>query len=169
MHGLRHFCSFTKDVHSFLSLLFFYCLWGGTYVTRYCDHFWPIVQPQMIDEGYCGAIGGMKIGRGNRSTRRKPTPAPFCPPQIPLDQNRARTRPAAVGSQRLTAWAMARPWGVVTLIGEITKQQKWSVMPRLRETLRKKRVCSRALISVGCIPLVIFTSTDGKRKTLVWP
>jgi hypothetical protein len=40
----------------------------------------------MIDEGDCGAIGGMKIGRGNRSNRRKPAPAPFCPPQIPFDQ-----------------------------------------------------------------------------------
>jgi hypothetical protein len=40
----------------------------------------------MIDEGDCGAIGGMKIGRGNRSTRRKPAPAPLCPPQIPLIQ-----------------------------------------------------------------------------------
>jgi hypothetical protein len=84
-------------------------LWGGTCVTRYCGHFWPIVQPQMIDEGDCGAIGGMKIGRGKRSTRIIPAPAPFCPPQIPLDQTRARTRAAAVGSQRLTAWAMARP------------------------------------------------------------
>jgi hypothetical protein len=28
----------------------------------------------MIDEGDCGATGGMKIGRGNRSTRRKPVP-----------------------------------------------------------------------------------------------
>jgi hypothetical protein len=35
-------------------------------------------KPQMIDEGDCGAIGGMKIGRGNRSTRRKPAPAPLC-------------------------------------------------------------------------------------------
>jgi hypothetical protein len=26
----------------------------------------------MIDEDDCGAIGGMKIDRGNRSTRRKP-------------------------------------------------------------------------------------------------
>jgi hypothetical protein len=43
---------------------------GGTYVTRYCGHFWPIVQPQMIDEGDYGAIGGIKIGRGNGSTRR---------------------------------------------------------------------------------------------------
>jgi hypothetical protein len=37
----------------------------------------------MIGEGDCGEIGGMKIGKGNRSTRRKPAPAPLCPPQIP--------------------------------------------------------------------------------------
>jgi hypothetical protein len=52
---------------------------------------------------YDGEFGGMKIGRGNRSTRRKPAPAPLCPPQILLDQTRARTRAAAVGNQRLTA------------------------------------------------------------------
>jgi hypothetical protein len=57
----------------------------------------------MIGEGDCGAIGGMKIGRGNRSTRRKPAPAPLCLPQILLDHTRDRTRAAAVGSQRLTA------------------------------------------------------------------
>jgi hypothetical protein len=45
----------------------------------------------------------------NRSTRRKPAPAPLSPPQIPLDQTRPRSRPAAVGSQRLTSWAMERP------------------------------------------------------------
>jgi hypothetical protein len=62
---------------------------------------WPIVPaPGDYDEG---EFGGMNIGRGNRSTRRKPAPAPLCPPQIPLDQTRARTRAAAVGSQRLTA------------------------------------------------------------------
>jgi hypothetical protein len=60
-------------------------------------------RPQMIDEGDCGAIVGMKIGRGNRNTRRKPAPASLCPPQIPQDQTRALTRAAAVGSQRLTA------------------------------------------------------------------
>jgi hypothetical protein len=37
----------------------------------------------MIGDGDCGEIGGMKIGKGNRSTRRKPAPAPLCPPQIP--------------------------------------------------------------------------------------
>jgi hypothetical protein len=36
-----------------------------------------LYQLQMIGEGDCGAIGGMKIGRGNRSTRRKPAPAPL--------------------------------------------------------------------------------------------
>jgi hypothetical protein len=39
---------------------------------------WPIVPaPGDYDEG---EFGGMKIGRGNRSTRRKPAPAPLCPP-----------------------------------------------------------------------------------------
>jgi hypothetical protein len=37
------------------------------------------------------AIGGMKFGRGNRSTRRKPTPAPLCPPPNPTWQTRSRT------------------------------------------------------------------------------
>jgi hypothetical protein len=30
-----------------------------------------------------GEIGGMMIGKENRSTRRKPTPVPLCSPQIP--------------------------------------------------------------------------------------
>jgi hypothetical protein len=33
-----------------------------------------------------GEFGGMKNDRGNRSTWRKPAPAPIFPPQIPLDQ-----------------------------------------------------------------------------------
>jgi hypothetical protein len=48
-----------------------------------------------------GAVGGM-IGRGNRSTRRKPAPVPFCSPQIPHELKRDRTRVTAVGSQRLS-------------------------------------------------------------------
>ena len=57
----------------------------------------------MIGAGDCGAIGGMKIGGGNRSNRRKLAPAPLRPPQIPLDQTRDRNRAAVMGSQRLTA------------------------------------------------------------------
>jgi hypothetical protein len=67
-----------------------------------------LYQPQMIDDGDCGAIGGLKIGRGNRSTRRKAAPVPLFPPQIPYDLTRARTWTAAVGSYRLTTWAMER-------------------------------------------------------------
>jgi hypothetical protein len=37
---------------------------------------WPTVPaPGDCDDG---EFGRMKIGRGNRSTRRKPAPAPFC-------------------------------------------------------------------------------------------
>jgi hypothetical protein len=61
-----------------------------------------LYQPQMIDDGDCGAIGGMKISRGNRSTRRKPAPVPLRPPQIPHDLTLTRTWAAGVGSQRLT-------------------------------------------------------------------
>jgi hypothetical protein len=57
-----------------------------------------LYQPQMIDDSDCGAIDGMKIGKGNRSTRRKRAPMPLCPPQTPHDLTRARTRVAAVGS-----------------------------------------------------------------------
>jgi hypothetical protein len=52
-----------------------------------------------------GEICGM-IGRGNRSTRRKPAPVPLCPLQTP-HAARTRTWATAVGSQRLTTWAMA--------------------------------------------------------------
>jgi hypothetical protein len=74
---------------------------------------WPLFgllyQPQMLHDYERGAVGGMWIGRGNRSTRRKPAPVPFCPPQIPHDPTRARIWAAAVGAWWLTAWAMARP------------------------------------------------------------
>jgi hypothetical protein len=68
----------------------------------------PIVPaPSNYDDG---EIGGMMIGRGNRSTRRKPAPVPLCPPQTPHAAP-TRTQAAAVGSQRppaTTASATAR-------------------------------------------------------------
>jgi hypothetical protein len=82
--------------------------WSPIGSTRHCGLQWPIV-PATGDYGDYddGEIGGM-IGRGNRSTRRKPAPVLLCPPQTP-HAARKRTRAAAVGSQRLTAWATARP------------------------------------------------------------
>jgi hypothetical protein len=53
----------------------------------------PIVQaPADYDDG---EIGGMMIGRGNRSSRRKRAPVPLCPPQNP-HAARTRTRAAVV-------------------------------------------------------------------------
>jgi hypothetical protein len=101
------------NVRSFLqspvssTLFFYYYWWDGTKSLGTAATSGLLYKPQMIDEGDYGAIGGMKIGRENRSTRRKPAPAPLCPPQIPHDLTRARTRAAAVGSRWLTAWGMA--------------------------------------------------------------
>jgi hypothetical protein len=67
-----------------------------------------LYQPWMKDDE-CGAVGGIRIGRGNRSTRRKRSPVPICPSQIPHDLTWARTWAATVGSRRLTTWAMAWP------------------------------------------------------------
>jgi hypothetical protein len=41
----------------------------------------------MIDDDECEAVDGMRIGRGNRNTLRKPASVPLCPPQIPHDLN----------------------------------------------------------------------------------
>jgi hypothetical protein len=46
----------------------------------------------MIHEGECGAVGGMRIGRGNRSTEIKSAPVPLWPPQIAHNLTWAGTR-----------------------------------------------------------------------------
>jgi hypothetical protein len=73
------------DRFSFVAEIFFFliCLkWGvesklgplGTAII-YC-----LIVPAPGDCGDGELFGGMKIGRGNRSTRRKPAPALLCPP-----------------------------------------------------------------------------------------
>jgi hypothetical protein len=52
---------------------------------------------------------GLKLTRENRNTRGNPVPVPLCPPQTPRGLARDRTRASALGSRRLTAWAMAQP------------------------------------------------------------
>jgi hypothetical protein len=67
---------------------------------------WSIV-PVPGDEN--GVFDGMKIGRGNQSTREKPAPAPLCAPEIKHGLTWDRTRAAAVETRQLTTWATARP------------------------------------------------------------
>jgi hypothetical protein len=86
--------------------------WDRVHLVRR-PHIGVLYQPLMIDDE-CGAVCAVKIGRGNRRTRRKPAPVPLCPPQIPHDLTWARTWAAAVGSRLLTAWAMSRSTRVVT-------------------------------------------------------
>jgi hypothetical protein len=51
----------------------------GPYKPQYCGHIGLLCIPRMIREGDCGVIGGANDDcRGNRSTRRKPAPAPLC-------------------------------------------------------------------------------------------
>jgi hypothetical protein len=49
----------------------------------------------MMDDEY-GAVGGMRIGKGNRSTPRKPGPVPLRLPQTAHDMTWARIRAVAV-------------------------------------------------------------------------
>jgi hypothetical protein len=68
-----------------------------------------LYQLRMIDDE-CRGVHGMRIGRGNRSTRREPVPVPLCPPQIPRDLTWDRTQAVAVGMPWLIAWAYGTAW-----------------------------------------------------------
>jgi hypothetical protein len=56
---------------------------------------WPIV-PVPDDNDECGAVDGMGIGKGNRSTQKKQDPMSICPSQIPHGMTRVGTRAAEV-------------------------------------------------------------------------
>jgi hypothetical protein len=62
---------------------FFLISVGGLWVLRPLTGL--LYQPRTIGDGDCGEIGKMKIGRGNRRTRRKLAPVPLCPQQISYD------------------------------------------------------------------------------------
>jgi hypothetical protein len=71
-----------------------------------------LYQPQKIgDDDECAEVGGIRICRGNRTTRRKPAPLSHFPPRIPRDLTCAGTRAAAVGSRRPPKRADAVPRG----------------------------------------------------------
>jgi hypothetical protein len=80
-----------------------------------------LYQPQMIGDGECGAIGGMRVGRGNRSTRRKPVRA-------------------TVRNRRLTAWAIAQPL-VGTYISHFIWQRRGRVVSAVRCNVKAFKLC----------------------------
>jgi hypothetical protein len=62
-----------------------------------------LYQLRMIDDE-CGAVGGLRIGRGNRSTRRKPAPSATLSTTNPTWPDPGLER----GPPQWEAWAMAR-------------------------------------------------------------
>jgi hypothetical protein len=60
-----------------------------------------LYQLRMIDEDECGAVSGMRISRGNRSTRRKPAPV-LLSTTNPTWHDLVTNPAAAVGKRRLT-------------------------------------------------------------------
>jgi hypothetical protein len=75
----------------------FVSLWGGVEWSGTETTTGLLYQSRMMDDDECGAVGRM-IGKGNRSTSRKPTLVPLCPSQIPHNVTRARTWAAVFGS-----------------------------------------------------------------------
>jgi hypothetical protein len=64
--------------------------------------------PPTDDERYL-TFDGMRIGRGNRSTRRKGPPQAYCSLQTPHKLTGDWTWVAAVRSRRLTTWPVIPP------------------------------------------------------------
>jgi hypothetical protein len=77
-------------------------LWGYWH----CGHSWPIVPASGDSKDDCGEADWQ--GKPKFSEKTCPS-ATFVHHKIPHDQTPVWTRAAAVGSRRLTAWAMARP------------------------------------------------------------
>jgi hypothetical protein len=73
----------------------------------------PFHQPRLTCERN-GVLTGIDIDCGNRITRRKPVQIQFDPPQIQRYLTWDWTRPAEVRIWRLTAWAMERPYSVIS-------------------------------------------------------
>jgi hypothetical protein len=76
----------------------------------------PLTAPGDCGDDDDDEVGGMNgFGWGNRNTWRKPAPDATLSTTNPTCQTRARTQAAAVGSQRPTTSAMARPVATPTI------------------------------------------------------
>jgi hypothetical protein len=99
-------------------------------------------------------IGG-KIGRGNRSTRRKPSPAALCPPQTPLAAL-MRNRAVAMGINGLS---------YVTVCISLYSHFKDKTDPNAMEILEFWKIMMKWLpVNFGLRNTVIFSSS----ATFLW-
>jgi hypothetical protein len=91
--------------------LFHHCCFLGWVVTEftwYVGHYYMYTNPwcwnMNVEQSVQWQLAGEAEGLGEQ-----PAPKSLSPPQILLDLTWARTRAAAMGIQRLTAWAKAQP------------------------------------------------------------
>jgi hypothetical protein len=106
----RNLGSHSSGYKEFFIMDTFFSGWGETESSWYVGHCWPIVPAPDDRWWWLWSSWWNEDWQGKPKYSEKTCPSvPLCPPQIPHDLTWDRTRAAAVGSQRLTAWAMARP------------------------------------------------------------
>jgi hypothetical protein len=105
-------CLPPKSLQLQLLINFLFC-----YLTMLSEWKLYSIDDKKINE--CGVVGGMRFGRGSWNTRRKASPVPLCPPQIPHDFVWNSTLAAVIRSWLLTAWAMARLTTLTQLIRDM--------------------------------------------------
>jgi hypothetical protein len=132
-------CLLTFRANKQLLLLFLGVVWRCARLVRR-PLFGLMYQPRMMDYDVCGAVGEM-IGRGNRSTRRKPAPLPRCLPQITHDITWVWTRAFVFENNWLTAWVMVRSQFWILLVIHRTPQTR--DQPITRSPLSKRAQTQR--------------------------
>jgi hypothetical protein len=89
-------------LYIYIFFFFYFVGWSESESTWYVDQYLAYcTKTWMIDNG--GAVSGMRISRGNRSTLRKAGSVLLHPLQTPHDLTWDQTQAAMVGSQQLTA------------------------------------------------------------------
>jgi hypothetical protein len=119
-----------------------------------------LYQSQMIDDGDCGAVGGVKVGRGNRSTRRKPAPMPLHPRQIPHDPgSKPGLRGGKPETNRLSYGSMLHKWEDMSKnSGSGSDYEEANITPRLMVLTP---------IFLGCTCVCIYALSSGSQSDRV--
>jgi hypothetical protein len=96
---------------TYLFLLFMFMAWDYVSERRSLSSF---CSPPRLYKSI-GSHGGIILTGENQITRINLVPVPLCPSQIPHLLIRAQTRASALRRRRITAWNMARQYGILTI------------------------------------------------------
>jgi hypothetical protein len=118
--------------------IFFYYWWGGTKSTRYCGHFWPIVQAPDDRWGWLWSSWWNEHWQGKPKYSEKTCPSATLSTTNPAWPNLGSNLGRRGESQRLTAWAMARP-------------DQRAILALVFETLIWNKYCCSLLLSLWSV------------------